>query len=449
VLIIQLRFHSRSSAEAQDSLARLQNEMELETIDETSAQNLKIRQSQNALPQQFSGHASDQASPDPIPASASTTGSWKPSMSDKDDAASIKSTDTTFSVGSNRSVVPSFQDTLNNSRPYKRASQRGRDKDSVFSVDSSEKGHAWSMLSDISLGDLSISDLADLELPICLSDLWDPEPYRVAAAAAAAAPISTPHKSAARRKWSSRGRIHNAIASGNDYVVRTLLKLGSDIEELDGKGRTPLAHAFQRNQFSIVAQLLERGASTEALSGLEASSDLPHKLKGAIDSGNEEVVRLLLQMGVDLEDHIQASRHDMPPLLYAAWKGKVTVVKLLLEAGADIKARDNEGWTVLHCAADSEDAGLMQFLLDRGALELLEITATSNTPGDTPLHIAALHNRLPIAKLLVEKGARVNPVNKEGKTPYQKACERSPVVAKYLLSQLQPAEPAADTHPTR
>jgi hypothetical protein len=35
------------------------------------------------------------------------------------------------------------------------------------------------MMSDLSLGELSIAEIWVIELPICLSDLWDPEPFRM------------------------------------------------------------------------------------------------------------------------------------------------------------------------------------------------------------------------------------------------------------------------------
>jgi ankyrin repeat protein len=70
--------------------------------------------------------------------------------------------------------------------------------------------------------------------------------------------------------------------------------------------------------------------------------------EGRLVSDNEKVVRLLLVMGADVEERGGAKK---TPLLYAAWRSRVTVVKILVEAGADMKARDNTGWTVIHWAA--------------------------------------------------------------------------------------------------
>jgi hypothetical protein len=57
-------------------------------------------------------------------------------------------------------------------------------------------------------------------------------------------------------------------------------------------------------------------------------------------------------------------------------------------------------------------------LLDNDA-GLLNVTTT--TKGSTPLHIASERGHQEICKLLLEKGHPTNPVDKEGKTPYQRA----------------------------
>ena len=142
------------------------------------------------------------------------------------DQASIRTNATSLSIGSVRSLIPSFTDGLFSSRTYKRYRNRsgraGSDTASVFSKDSkATKGDRWSMLSDISLGDLSISEISVLELPICLLDLHDSEPYMETQRS----PLINQRRG--RLTWSSGGRLHSAARSGNLFVLRTLLNLGS------------------------------------------------------------------------------------------------------------------------------------------------------------------------------------------------------------------------------
>ena len=119
-------------------------------------------------------------------ASSSASGSGCATSFDHSDGASIRTNATSFSIRSLRSIIPSFTDELSRSRAYKRLRHRtpalaDPDAASIFSKDSKATGgDRWSMLSDISLGALSISEISVFELPICLSDLYDSEPYKVA-----------------------------------------------------------------------------------------------------------------------------------------------------------------------------------------------------------------------------------------------------------------------------
>ena len=67
-------------------------------------------------------------------------------------------------------------------------------------------------------------------------------------------------------------------------------------------------------------------------------------------------------------------------LHYAANKGYLEIVKLLLEKGADINVQDNDGRTPLHEAMSYQAFGVARFLLENGANVNLK-----NKDGDTPI----------------------------------------------------------------
>jgi ankyrin repeat protein len=269
------------------------------------------------------------------------------------------------------------------------------------------------------------------------------------------------------------GRIHDAIYKGNENVVRMLLAMGADVEEhdtqgptpllhsirrgnaeiltfllemganleaTDAEGLTPLAHAVLENHEIFVKLLLDKGANTDVLSNFGAKRDLQGRIHESIDEGNENVVRLLLAMGVDIEEPKNNELRKTPLLWASRFFGKSEIAKILMAQGADVKARDTQRWTVLHCAVSSEDASLLTVLLDNGALDVIDVT---NNDGNTPLHFAWSDNRLPLAQILVERGARLNIKNNEGQTPYEFALQLSShEVSKYLWSQLEPNEKA-------
>ena len=80
--------------------------------------------------------------------------------------------------------------------------------------------------------------------------------------------------------------------------------------------------------------------------------------------------------------------------------GYPATTALLLERGADIKARDIEGSTPLHRAASSPKAfpEVVELLLEYGADAQVE-----NSLGLTPLHMAQRHSARPeIVRVLVD-----------------------------------------------
>jgi ankyrin repeat protein len=75
------------------------------------------------------------------------------------------------------------------------------------------------------------------------------------------------------------------------------------------------------------------------------------------------VVKLLLEKGADLEAKDEFGR---TPLSWAAEEGHEGVVKLLLEKGADLEAKDEFGQTPLSRAAESGHEAVVK-LLEKGA----------------------------------------------------------------------------------
>jgi len=91
------------------------------------------------------------------------------------------------------------------------------------------------------------------------------------------------------------------------------------------------------------------------------------------------------------------------PLHCATWKGQEDVVALLLNAGADVNAHnENDHWgtTPLHAAAHANQAAIAQMLIDRGA-----DTNAKDREGRTPLFHTTFHKAKAVAKLLAEHGA--------------------------------------------
>jgi ankyrin repeat protein len=99
---------------------------------------------------------------------------------------------------------------------------------------------------------------------------------------------------------------------------------------------------------------------------------------------------------------------DESPLMLAALKGQVELVKKLVARGADV---NKPGWAPLHYAATSGQLEIMDFLLENYAF----IDAESPN-GTTPLMMAAYYGSPQAVKLLLEAGADTAMKNQLGMT---------------------------------
>jgi ankyrin repeat protein len=148
----------------------------------------------------------------------------------------------------------------------------------------------------------------------------------------------------------------------------------------------------------------------------------------ATENGYEAVVRLLLERGVDIE---AKNRDDQTPLSLAAVAGKESVARLLLEKGADIGARSEKFQTPLSIAAFEGHDAVIQLLLSKGA----DIEAKDNW-NRTPLSLAAAAGQESVVQLLLEKGADIETRDKRGWAPLSIAAfEGYDAVVKLLLAK--------------
>lgn len=115
-------------------------------------------------------------------------------------------------------------------------------------------------------------------------------------------------------------------------------------------------------------------------------------------------------------------------ILEAAENGNVEKIKLLLENGADVNAKDDKGWTPLMMASrhsnTSSNIETVNLLLQNGA----DVNAKQNT-GWTPLMLASRYSNtdsnIQTVKLLLQNGADVNLKNNDGWTPLKLASKNS------------------------
>jgi ankyrin repeat protein len=119
-------------------------------------------------------------------------------------------------------------------------------------------------------------------------------------------------------------------------------------------------------------------------------------------------------------------------IIKAAKNGQVTRLKeLLADDPTLIDARDKDGSTPLHCATWKGQQEVVALLIKAGA----DVNARNNNDhwGTTPMHAAAHANQAAIAQLLIDHGADLNAHDREGRTPmFHTTFHKAKAVAKLL-----------------
>ena len=115
------------------------------------------------------------------------------------------------------------------------------------------------------------------------------------------------------------------------------------------------------------------------------------------------------------------------PLLLAATKGSLAIIQLLLRADARLPER--EGARLIHVAAELGTPKVLKILLDAGA----PLNSRAND-GASPLFRAAERGHYTSAKLLIKRGAPIESALHDGTTPLAIAVKNNhaPIVALLL-----------------
>ncbi len=222
-----------------------------------------------------------------------------------------------------------------------------------------------------------------------------------------------------------------AIEKGNLGKVKQLIELGADLNTKNENQQTALYIAAKNNQFAILKYLIEQGADIQA-----KEKDNLSILHRAVESNHLSMARYLIEKGADSfaknndkktpfdraknKNYIELVNYflDEKSLLEAVEKGDLkkiklltelkyayietkniqqqtalytavkknhfSVVKYLVEQGANINAREKDGWSILHRAVETNKLSIVQYLVENGA----DLHARTNYNKETPLEMA-------------------------------------------------------------
>jgi ankyrin repeat protein len=254
-----------------------------------------------------------------------------------------------------------------------------------------------------------------------------------------------------------------AVRGGHVEASMALLDAGVNVNETLPDGTSALLLAVINAHYELASALLDRGANPNAdgqgWTALHqiawsrrhnAGFNLPGPVAtGGVDS--LDLVRKLVAKGADVNARQKKEPRDgnrnllnrlgSTPFLLAAKADDVPLMRVLLECGADAHMATNNGTTPLMAAAGvgiwapGENPGTHEEALAavKLAFEAGGDVNAIDKEGETALHGAVYRGgAIPVIQFLIDKGSRLDVVNKKGWTPLTAAdgVEYTPAVLK-------------------
>ena len=213
--------------------------------------------------------------------------------------------------------------------------------------------------------------------------------------------------------------LHCAVFFGHLDLAQMLLDRGYDINYTTTKGYTPLLVGAHRGRFEIVKMLLERRANVQA-----KTKDGWTVLHHAAFGGNKDVLELAHEAMLGTEagsiDLISDAKHT--PLHAAAMAARPSCVEFLLSCQCHVDAQCNNKYTSLHYAAEKnahQSAEVVRLLVQASAnLESM------NSNGETPLHCTVRTVNFQVMTVLLWLGANGEAETSSGQKPLQLVVKR-------------------------
>ena len=139
-------------------------------------------------------------------------------------------------------------------------------------------------------------------------------------------------------------------------------------------------------------------------------------------------VKKLLADGVNVDSKDFSNNHETP-LMYAAMRGHLEVVKLLIENKADFEYKDAHKENALYKACEFGRLEIVKFLIEIGA----NIHCECTSHNITPLSCASRSGHPKVVEFLLQNGADVNCLEYHMVTPLYRASENGHVETSELL----------------
>jgi serine/threonine-protein phosphatase 6 regulatory ankyrin repeat subunit A/serine/threonine-protein phosphatase 6 regulatory ankyrin repeat subunit B len=206
-----------------------------------------------------------------------------------------------------------------------------------------------------------------------------------------------------------------AAGMANYPILKLLIARKSDVSLEDTEGKTALMYAVISSIDGLIDNLIHMRLVTDAVRLSDFMTPrMFAQLRPRFEPQKEQCVNYLINNGADIR---AKDKRGISVLTHAARAGNLNVVKNLVGHGADLHERSIRGITALYAAAINGHNDIVEFLHSQGA----DIDVRMDD-GETPLMAAVWNGQVETVALLIHKGADVNA---KKYTPYKPSGESS------------------------
>ncbi|XP_054762960.2 transient receptor potential cation channel subfamily A member 1-like [Lytechinus pictus] len=220
--------------------------------------------------------------------------------------------------------------------------------------------------------------------------------------------------------------LHYAAEAGNVDMIKLLLKYEAQGEVRDVLGKSPVHIAAQAGYVACVEELLDH--IPMLLNDDDGDGMTP--LLTSCFFGRHDLVRQLLKMGADITN---VNDEHRTALMLAAVNNHVETMSILIEHNCDIHAIDKDKNNALHVCCDAGHIAAANLLIRAGADQ-----SASNNEGFTPLELAIEREQGEIAAAIIKsKDWRIAMQSKDELmiSPMKSLIEKLPDVALLVMDR--------------
>jgi ankyrin repeat protein len=188
-----------------------------------------------------------------------------------------------------------------------------------------------------------------------------------------------------------------AAGRGDPAAVERLIREGARVSARDNRGRTALLLATHGNHVAVARALIAAGADVNAKDDMQDSAFLYAGAEGRIE---------ILKMTLPTADIKSTNRYGGTALIPAAHHGHTEAVRILLATAIDKDHVNRLGWTALLEAVILGDGGPVHSEIVRLLVEAGANVNIADREGVTPLQHAKRRGYAAMVRILEARGAR-------------------------------------------